>query len=63
MILVFSDMDGCLLDHHTYEWEPARPAIDTLKRFHIPLVLTTSKTRAEVEYWQRLIGLHEPAIV
>lgn len=63
MILVFTDMDGCLLDHHTYEWEPARPAIETLKRLHVPLVLTTSKTRAEVEYWQRVIGLHEPAIV
>lgn len=56
-------MDGCLLDHHTYEWEPARAAIETLKRLHAPLVLTTSKTRAEVDYWQRVIGLHEPAIV
>ena len=63
MLIVFTDMDGCLLDHHTYEWEPAKPAIETLKRLHIPLVLTTSKTRAEVEYWQRLIGLHQPAIV
>ncbi|MCL4794262.1 MAG: HAD-IIB family hydrolase [Bryobacteraceae bacterium] len=61
--MVFTDMDGCLLDHNTYEWEPARPAIETLKRLHVPLVLTTSKTRAEVEYWQRLIGLHEPAII
>ncbi len=61
--MVFTDMDGCLLDHDTYEWEPARPAIETLKRQRVPLVLTTSKTRSEVEYWQRLIGLHEPAIV
>jgi mannosyl-3-phosphoglycerate phosphatase len=61
--MVFTDMDGCLLDHHTYDWEPARPAIETLKRLHVPIVLTTSKTRAEVEFWQRIIGLHEPAIV
>lgn len=56
-------MDGCLLDHYTYEWEAARPAIETLKLLGAPLVLTTSKTRAEVEYWQKLIGLREPAIV
>lgn len=56
-------MDGCLLDHHTYEWEAALPAIETLKRMGAPLVLTTSKTRAEVEYWQKLIGLREPSIV
>jgi mannosyl-3-phosphoglycerate phosphatase len=61
--MVFTDMDGCLLDHHTYDWEPARPAIEALKRLHVPIVLTTSKTRAEIEYWQRIIGLHEPAIV
>ena len=61
--MVFTDMDGCLLDHHSYDWEPARPAIEALKRLHVPIVLTTSKTRAEVEYWQRMIGLHEPAIV
>ena len=63
MLLVFTDMDGCLLDHHTYEWEPALPAIKTLERLHAPLILTTSKTRAEVEYWQRLMGLRQPSIV
>lgn len=56
-------MDGCLLDHDTYEWKPALPAIQTLARMKVPLVLTTSKTRAEVEYWQRLIGLKQPSIV
>ena len=63
MLLVFTDLDGCLLDHHTYEWEPALPAITTLERLHATLIFTTSKTRAEVDYWQRLMGLHQPSIV
>lgn len=56
-------MDGCLLDHDTYEWKPALPAIQTLERMKATLVLTTSKTRAEVDYWQRLMGLNQPSIV
>ncbi len=30
-LLVFSDLDGTLLDHDSYRWAPARPALDGLK--------------------------------
>lgn len=63
MLLVFTDMDGCLLDHNTYEWAPALPALDTLKRMGAKVILTTSKTRAEVERWQRLMSMREAFIV
>jgi mannosyl-3-phosphoglycerate phosphatase len=63
VLLVFSDMDGCLLDHHTYEWRPAHPALELLAQLRAPLILTTSKTRAEVEFWQKRIGLQYPSIV
>ena len=56
-------MDGCLLDHNTYEWAPALPALKTLERLGAKVILTTSKTRAEVEYWQRLLELRDPFIV
>ncbi|MEN6606908.1 MAG: HAD-IIB family hydrolase [Bryobacteraceae bacterium] len=49
MFVVFTDLDGTLLDTVTYSWEPARPALDSLSRRGIPLVLCTSKTRAEIE--------------
>lgn len=36
MYLVFTDLDGTLLDHDTYSWEAARPALDRLKRQQVP---------------------------
>jgi len=44
----FTDLDGTLLDHQTYTWTAARPALRALTRGHQPLVIVTSKTRAEV---------------
>lgn len=52
-MVVFSDLDGALLDHETYEFDAARPALDRLRRDGVPLVLCTSKTRAEVEPIER----------
>lgn len=63
MVAVFTDLDGCLLDHSTYEWLPAEPALRLLERYHAPVIFTTSKTRAEVEYWQAVTGVRHPAIV
>lgn len=48
-LLVFTDLDGTLLDHETYSFEPALPALTLLQERNIPLVLCTSKTRAEIE--------------
>ncbi len=46
--LVFTDLDGTLLNHHDYSWEGARAALAEIDRRRIPLILTTSKTRAEL---------------
>ena len=46
--IVFTDLDGSLLDHHNYDYTPALPAINALNSKDIPWVLTTSKTAAEV---------------
>jgi mannosyl-3-phosphoglycerate phosphatase len=56
-------MDGCLLDHSTYEWTPALPALRSLETRRSPVILTTSKTHAEVERWRKVIGLNHPTIV
>lgn len=60
--IVFSDLDGSLLDHNTYEWEPARPALDELKRHNIPLVLVSSKTIAELENYRTELDLPHPVV-
>jgi mannosyl-3-phosphoglycerate phosphatase len=62
-LILFTDLDGTLLDHDTYSWEPARPALERLKELDVPWILVTSKTRAEVELWRRLLGNHHPFIV
>lgn len=46
-LLVFTDLDGTLLDILTYSFQPALQALETLKEKDIPLVFCTSKTRAE----------------
>ncbi|HEY3441205.1 MAG TPA: HAD-IIB family hydrolase [Paludibaculum sp.] len=63
MYLIFTDLDGALLDHGTYSWEAARPALDRLKSQQIPWILATSKTRGEVELWRRVLGNEHPFIV
>lgn len=35
--LVFTDMDGTLLDHHTYSFEAAKPALTALEKRTFPL--------------------------
>jgi len=48
-LLVFTDLDGTLLDYETYSFESALPAINVLKEKNIPLIFCTSKTRVEIE--------------
>ena len=48
-ILVFTDLDGTLLDQTSYSFEPARPAIRLLQEKRIPLIICSSKTRAEID--------------
>ncbi len=62
-LVVFSDLDGTLLDHDTYSFDAAREALDLLDRRSIPVVLATSKTAAEIAPLQDAMGLSHPAIV
>lgn len=47
---IFTDLDGTLLDHDTYSWAPAAPAIARIKQLRIPLIAISSKTLAELSY-------------
>ncbi|MEM1287660.1 MAG: HAD-IIB family hydrolase [Pseudomonadota bacterium] len=63
-LLVFSDIDGTLLDHRTYELEAARPALAHLRKVGAGVVLASSKTAAEILSLRRDIGFSNmPAIV
>lgn len=62
-ILVFSDLDGTLLDHHTYSFAAAVPTLDKLAEQNIPVIPTTSKTYAELKQIRSDLGLQTPFIV
>lgn len=63
-LVVFSDLDGTLLDHDSYSWDPARPALDRLAALGVPVVLASSKTAAEIAVIRAEMGLDAwPAIV
>lgn len=60
--VVFTDLDGTLLDHHTYDWRPARAALERLKATGTPLIMVSSKTRVEIEAWRADLDNHDPFI-
>jgi len=47
-LLVFTDLDATLLDHETYSWQEAAPALQLLRQLQVPLILNSSKTIAEL---------------
>lgn len=61
-IIIFSDLDGSLLDTETYSFEPAQTSLSLLKSKRIPLILSSSKTRAEIERYQKRLDNHHPFI-
>jgi mannosyl-3-phosphoglycerate phosphatase family protein len=57
--IIFTDLDGTLLDPKTYSFKEAEPALKLIRERGVPLVLCSSKTRAEIEvYRKRLDNLH-----
>lgn len=63
MPVIYTDLDGTLLDHDTYDPGPARAVLADLMRLGIPVVPCTSKTRAEMLPICRDLGIGGPFIV
>ncbi len=61
--VIFTDLDGTLLDHDTYSYAAAKDALKIVKKQKIPLVFCTSKTRAEIEHYRKKFGNKDPFIV
>ena len=60
--LIFTDLDGTLLDHETYEWKEAEPALKRCGKLGIPIILVSSKTGAEMDSIRLEMGLSDPFI-
>ncbi|MEC9484222.1 MAG: HAD-IIB family hydrolase [Halomonas sp.] len=61
--LVFTDLDGSLLDHHNYDWAPAEPWLNRLASAGVPVIPVTSKTRAELLPLRKALGLEQTPFV
>jgi mannosyl-3-phosphoglycerate phosphatase family protein len=61
--LIFSDLDGSLLDHDSYCHKAADELLQELEHDHIPVILTTSKTRAEVMSIRTELNNSHPFII
>jgi mannosyl-3-phosphoglycerate phosphatase len=62
-ILIFTDLDGTLLDHYSYQTCAAEATIALLKSQHIPIIPNTSKTRDEVLLIRQELALNTPFII
>ena len=54
-LLLFTDLDGTLLDHYDYSWSAASEALAALKVHRVPIIFNTSKTLEEsLGVWRKL---------
>jgi len=62
-VLVFTDLDGTLLDHYSYETEDAQETIVTLKFHDIPIIPNSSKTFDEIMEIRQQLALASPFVI
>jgi mannosyl-3-phosphoglycerate phosphatase family protein len=60
--VIFTDLDGTLLDYHTYSFTAALPALELIQEKNIPLIICSSKTRAEIERWREKLDNSHPFV-
>lgn len=61
-IIIFTDLDGTLLHPKTYAFKEARAALRLIKEKGIPLILCSSKTRAEMEVYRKKLDNEHPFV-
>ena len=62
-LIIFTDMDGSLLDHDTYSHQPADELLAWLRNNQIPVIPCTSKTRAEMLVLREELANTHPFVV
>jgi mannosyl-3-phosphoglycerate phosphatase len=61
--VIFTDLDGTLLDPETYSYDRALPFIEYLRSQEIPIIFCSAKTRAEQEVYRKELQIKDPFIV
>ena len=61
-LVIFSDMDGTFLDHSTYSYGKAMPAVRRIVKNKIPLVFCSSRVSHEMDIYYKKIKIKHPFI-
>jgi len=61
--LIFTDLDGCLLNHDSYTFDEAWPALQLISAKSIPLIINSSKTETEILEFRRVLHNQHPFAV
>ena len=56
-LIVFTDLDGCLLNKHDYDWSAASATLETLRARRVPVIMNSSKTVPEMTELANELGL------
>jgi mannosyl-3-phosphoglycerate phosphatase family protein len=62
-LLIYTDLDGSLLDHHDYSHAAADAMLAELEQMSVPVIPATSKTAAELLDIRKELDNHHPFII
>jgi mannosyl-3-phosphoglycerate phosphatase len=62
-IVIFTDLDGSLLDTDTYSYDAAKDALARIQEKAVSLILVSSKTRSEIEPLRFRLAHQHPFVV
>jgi len=62
-LLIFTDIDGTLIDFATYSFAETARTVKVVLARHIPLILCSSKTRTEQDSLRQALAISDPFIV
>ncbi|MEO2268052.1 HAD-IIB family hydrolase [Pseudoalteromonas sp. YIC-656] len=60
--VIFTDLDGTLLDHNTYQCDEAQELLTKLAQAGVPVIINSSKTAAEIIPICQQLDIHDPFI-
>lgn len=62
-VLIFTDVDGCLLNRNDYSYQDALPTLRRLRTIRIPVILSSSKTASELGALVSELELHAAPLI
>lgn len=61
--LIFTDLDGILLDHDGYNFDAAKLSLAQLSEQQIPVIINSSKTASEIQSLRLVLNNQHPFII